>query len=50
MAILRYLGMRYGYYSEDPYEIWLIDSTVDAVQDIFSKFEGAYFSPSPDAK
>ena len=50
MAILRYLGLRFGYYSTDPMEMWLIDSTVDAVQEIFSKFEGAYFSLSPDMK
>ena len=50
MAILRYMGMRFGYYSTDAKDMWLIDSTIDAVQDIFSKFEGAYFSPSPEMK
>ena len=37
-AILRYLGMRFGYYStEDPEEMYIIDSTIDAINDVWEK-------------
>ena len=33
VASLRYLGARFGYYSNDPIQMWTIDSTIEAVQD-----------------
>lgn len=33
-AILRMLGVRHGYYSEDPMTCWAIDSLVDYMEDM----------------
>ena len=49
-SILRALGMSYGFYSEDPIEMWLIDSTIDACYDIFPKMAPVHFAPSDDVK
>jgi glutathione S-transferase len=38
-SILRYLGRQHGYYPQDLETAYLIDSTIDAVEDYF----GAYF-------
>ena len=38
LAILRYLGLRYGYYpASDPELAWLVDSTMDATKDIVDR-------------
>ncbi len=37
-AILRFLGRKYGYYTEDPWTAWKIDSTVDAVEDYLKAY------------
>ena len=42
-AILRYLGRRFGYYSEDPETAWRIDSTIDAVDDFFTSYFKVHF-------
>ena len=42
--------MKHGYYSEDPLEMWLIDSTVDAVYDFFPKAAMVHFSPTEEAR
>ena len=49
-AILRALGMKYGYYSEDPIEMWQIDSTIDAVYDFFPRAAMVHFSPTEEAR
>ena len=49
-SILRSLGMAHGFYSEDPMEMWRIDSTIDAIYDIIPKLEPIHFAPSDDAK
>ncbi len=38
-SILRYLGRQHGYYPQDLHTTYIIDSTIDAVEDYF----GAYF-------
>ena len=48
-AIVRSLGQRFGYYSSNPKEAWLIDSTIDFVSDEMGKFAGLLFA-SPDKK
>ena len=42
-AILRMLGMRYGYYSEDAMECWAIDSMVDFAEGLLPKCNGWIF-------
>ena len=42
-AILRMLGIRLGYYSEDPMTAWAIDSLVDFAEDHQGKFVGFVF-------
>jgi len=37
-SILRQLGMRLGYYHEDPLKCWAIDSLIDYVEDLHTKF------------
>lgn len=37
-AILRFLGKKYGYYSDDAHTAWRMDSTVDACNDIGQAF------------
>ena len=44
-AILRLLGTRLGYYAEEPYTAWRIDSTVDSVSDLANAFYKAEFGP-----
>ena len=31
------LGHTYGYYTEDPQEAWVIDSTLDSISDEYDK-------------
>ena len=42
-SILRYLGKLHGYYPETSEEAWLVDSTIDAVDDFFAKYFIAHF-------
>ena len=42
-AILRALGIRYGYYPSDIVERYQVDSTLDAIQDIFDAVAKCYF-------
>ena len=42
-AVLRVLGIRYGYYTEDPMIAYNIDSLCDMQEDILSKFAGFMF-------
>ena len=48
-AIVRALGQRFGYYTSNPKEAWLIDSTMDFVNDESPKFAALLFA-SPDKK
>ena len=43
-AVLRMLGIRLGYYSEDPMTCWAIDSIVDFVEDLQPKYVGYVFA------
>lgn len=43
-AVLRVLGIRHGYYTEDPMIAYNIDSLVDFQEDIIGKFVG-FFQP-----
>ena len=43
-AILRLLGAQHGYYSEDPYTGWEIDSIIDSVGDITDAYLKAVFN------
>lgn len=49
-ACLRALGINLGYYPEDPYQAYLVDSAIDSVNDILSAFYKAAFNPSEEAK
>ena len=42
-AILRMLGIRYGYYPEDPMQAWACDSIVDFLEDLTGKYVGVLF-------
>ena len=45
VAILRFVGLKYGYYpSEDPELCWRIDSTIDSLGDILNAFYKAAFA------
>jgi glutathione S-transferase len=44
IAILRYIGLRYGYYpAENPELAWRVDSTIDSLGDILNAFYKAAF-------
>ena len=47
---MRALGIRYGYYPNDPMERWQVDSTIEAIADIFENVARCYFSQSEDLK
>ena len=49
-AIMRALGMEYGYYPTDPMQMWLVDSSMDAINEVFTKCANIYFSPTDGAK
>ena len=50
-SILRALGMKYGYYpTGDPTQMWLCDSTIDAVYDLFPKASDIFFKPTDGEK
>ena len=42
-SIMRYLGRKYGYYTEDPETAWRIDSTLDAAEDYIQSYLRLYF-------
>ena len=44
-AILRMLGIRLGYYTEDPMTAWAIDSILDFIEDHMGKLV-AYIQPA----
>ena len=47
-AILRALGFRYGYYPNDLTERYQVDSTLDAIQDIYDEVAKCYFGGSDE--
>jgi glutathione S-transferase len=49
-AILRFAGKKYGYYPEDAYESWRVDSTLDAIGDLLNAFYKASFNPDEETK
>ena len=49
-AILRALGKIYGYYPEDAYTAWRVDSTLDAIGDLLNAFYKGAFAPNEDLK
>jgi glutathione S-transferase len=50
-AILRYLGIRYGYYPvHDPELAWRVDSTLDSQEDMVQAYYNAAFAPTEEAK
>ena len=45
VAVLRYIGLRYGYYpAENPELAWRVDSTIDSLGDILNAFYKAAFA------
>jgi glutathione S-transferase len=50
IAILRYLGKKYGYYPADAYESWKVDSTIDTLGDLLNAFYRAAFAPNEETK
>lgn len=50
VAILRMLGIKYGYYPSDAYAAWKVDSTIDALGDLLNAFYKANFNPDEEAK
>lgn len=50
MAILRFVGTSYGYYSCDPEEAWKIDSICDSYADIFNAIGKAAMNPDANQK
>lgn len=49
LAILKFFGMKYGYYSTDPMCIWLIEHHMMFLYDRFDKFSSIHFMQE-DAK
>ena len=49
-SILRALGKIYGYYPEDAYEAWRVDSTVDFIGDLLNAYYKAAFEPNEEKK
>lgn len=47
---MRYLGKIHGYYPEDPYQAYLVDSLIDSIGDIQNAFYKAAFNPSEEHK
>jgi len=50
VSILRALGKIYGYYPEDAYEAWRVDSTVDFIGDLLNAYYKAAFHPDEEKK
>ena len=49
-AAMRFLGKKYGYYPEDAYEAWRVDSTLDALADLQAAFYKAAFATEEEQK
>jgi len=49
-SILRYIGRKFGFYSEDPYTAWRMDSTLDSVSDIQNAFYKCAFEQDAEKK
>jgi glutathione S-transferase len=49
-AILRTLGQTHGYWTKDPKEAWIIDSTMDSVNDELSKIATMKFCQDDEEK
>ena len=49
-AILRALGIKYGYYPSDAMERWQVDSTIDAINDIFDFVAKCLFGGTDQSK
>ena len=50
-AILRALGIEYGYYPWGDFEkMWICDSTIDAIYDVFPKFTDIFMASTDAAK
>lgn len=47
---MRSLGKIHGYYPEDPYQAYEVDSLIDAITDIQNAFYKAAFNPSEEHK
>ncbi len=47
---MRYLGKRYGYYPEDPDQSWLVDSTMDALNDVINTVARIYWEKDEERK
>ena len=51
MSILRYLGIRYGYYPySDPEQAWACDSAMDATKDIIDAIAKVYRANDAELK
>ena len=44
MAILRFIGRKYGYYPEDAYQAYLVDLIMDAQGDYINEYAKFYFA------
>jgi glutathione S-transferase len=49
-AILRYHGKKHGFYSEDPYTAWRMDSYIDSIMDIMNGFYKFAFEQNEEKK
>ena len=49
-AILRALGKVHGYYPENAYESWRVDSTLDLIGDLLNAFYKAAFNADEELK
>jgi glutathione S-transferase len=49
-SILRMLGKKYGYYPDDAFEAWRVDSTIDALGDLLNAYYKAAFAPTEELK
>ena len=50
IAILRFLGNKYGYNPEEPYTAWRVDSTIDSIGDLLNAYYKATFTSNEDDK
>ena len=47
---MRYIGAKYGYFTKEPKEAWLIDSTMDAIHDMFGQTAAMLFEQDATIK
>ena len=50
LSILRFLGKRYGYQPEDADEAWIVDSTMDATNDVINTLARAFWEKDEERK